>query len=94
MPYRPRGGGRIEVPMARKPTVLRARSRLAELKALRWILAERIDDEKTSARDLAALIRQLREVSVEIEDLSAVASDEKAGVLIDTSDASWQLHSI
>lgn len=76
------------------PTVLGSKNRLDELRALKRILAERIDDPATSARDLAPLVRIQREVSIEVEDLSAVASDGKAGVLIDTSDASWQLHSI
>lgn len=79
--------------MARRPTVLRARSRLAELKALRFILAERIDDEKTSARDLAALVRQLREISAEVEELSVVDAEKSAGV-ITTDDDAWSLRMI
>lgn len=76
------------------PTVLGSKNRLDELKALRHILAGRIDDDKIAARDLAPLVRQLREIRIEIDELEAVKLDEKAGVLIDTSDASWQLHSI
>lgn len=76
------------------PTVLGAKTRLDELRALRHILAGRIDDDTIAARDLAPLVRQLREIRVEIDELEIVKLNEKAGVLIDTSDASWQLHSI
>lgn len=75
------------------PTVLGSKNRLDELKALRHILSVRIDDPATSARDLAPLVRILREVSVEVEDLSAVDAEKAAGV-ITTADDAWSLRMI
>lgn len=47
-------------------------TRLDELKALRRVLASHIDHENTLARDLAPLMRQAREISQEVEELSAI----------------------
>lgn len=44
-------------------------SRLGELHALRRVMAAHLDSENILARDLAALSRQFREVSKEIEEL-------------------------
>ena len=82
------------MPRRRKPpTVLGAKTRLDELKALRYVLAVRIDDERTSARDLAALCRQLREVSVEVEELSAAEAQASAHD-VPESDEVFRLHMI
>jgi len=62
-------------------------TRLDELLQMRKVIASRVDDENTSARDLAALTKRLSEVSKEIEALrkqwaeeaheSEVSSDEQ-----------------
>lgn len=57
------------------PSVSRASSRLDELRALRAVLAAHIDNPETHARDLAALSRQIRDVSKEIEDLEPVEAE-------------------
>lgn len=53
-------------------------SRLAELLAMRRILATHIQHENTLARDLAPLMRQQREISKEIESLQAVEAERAA----------------
>ena len=50
--------------------------RLAEMRAMRLILARAVNSELTPARDLASLTRRLMEVGREIEELEAVASQE------------------
>lgn len=71
-------------------------SRLDELRAMRRVLAAHIDNPDTLARDLAALMRQAREISKEIEDL--VAIEAEAGVSVDdggsTEDAHFKLEAI
>ena len=52
-------------------TVSAATSRLDELKALRRVLATRIDHPETQARDLAAMVRQLRDISKDIEEIES-----------------------
>lgn len=64
---------------ARPLTVLEAAesgSRLAELVAIRAVLARAIDNDKTSPRDLAALSRRQIEVSREIEALRIQEAEE------------------
>jgi len=61
-------------------------TRLDELRALRVILAAHISDENTLARDLAALSRQLREVSKEIEELELADTPDALGRAADTGD--------
>lgn len=46
-------------------------TRLDELRALRRILITHMEHENTLARDLAALTRQVREISKEIEEIVA-----------------------
>ncbi|WGH82517.1 hypothetical protein QDX25_05030 [Auritidibacter ignavus] len=53
----------------------RSGSRLDELKAMRRVLAAHIDHENTLARDLAPLMRQVREISKEIEELEAIEAE-------------------
>lgn len=71
-------------------------TRLDELRAMRRVLAAHIDNEDTLARDLAALMRQAREISKEIEDLEAIEAE--AGVSVDdagsTEDTDFRLEAI
>lgn len=64
-----------------------AESRLDELRAMRRVLAAHIDSENTLARDLAPLMRQAREISVEIEQLEAREAESEA-VVDDSADGS------
>lgn len=50
--------------------------RLAELQAMRLILAGAVQNPKTPARDLASLSRRLIEVGREVEELEALARQE------------------
>lgn len=63
------------------PTVSTAKTRLQEVDAMRRVLAAKIDDENTPARDLSPLIRRLEELSELSEDLRAreveAADDER-----------------
>lgn len=74
-------------------------TRLDELKAMYRVLAAHIDSENTLARDLAALMRQAREISKEIEDLEAREAEESVevdggGVLGDSADVPWRPEAI
>ena len=51
-------------------------TRLDELKAMRRVLAAHIDHENTLARDLAPLMRQVREISKEIEELESLEAEQ------------------
>ncbi|MGP5376383.1 hypothetical protein ACTXM8_10365 [Brachybacterium alimentarium] len=79
--------------MPRKPkpiTVSAAKDRLGELKAMRRILAERVDDESTPTRDLSPLVLRLKEVSVEIEEIEIRdASEAKSALALVKDDTSW-----
>lgn len=61
-----------------EPSVSASQSRLQELRAMRRVLAAHIDNENTLARDLAPLIRQVREISREVEELEAVEAEVHA----------------
>lgn len=69
-----------------------AGDRLEELKAMRRIIVAHIAAETTLARDLAALTRQVREMSKEIESLEARAAEERSEVDSGhgTSDEAWE----
>lgn len=72
-------------------------SRLDELKAQRRILAAHEENPNTLARDLAALMRQSREISKEIEGLEARAAEEEAEGADDangSADARWEPEAI
>lgn len=71
-------------------------SRLDELKAMYRILAAHIESENTLARDLAALTRQAREISKEIESLEARESDDtrKVESTHGAADAQWRPQAI
>ena len=55
-------------------------NRLDELRALRRVMAAHMDAEGILARDLAALSRQFRDVSAEIEELEALEAESGVGV--------------
>ena len=59
-------------------SVSAATTRLEELRALRNVIAARIDHPETLARDIAALSRQLRDISKEIEEMDAVERERRA----------------
>ena len=59
-------------------SVSSAVTRLDELRALRNVIAARIDHPETLARDIAALSRQIRDISKEIEEMDAVERERRA----------------
>ena len=65
-------------PPATMSDAIRTGSRLDELKAMHRVLAAHIDSENTLARDLAPLMRQAREISLEIESLETQKSERQA----------------
>lgn len=76
---------------------IREGDRLDELKAMLRVLSGHIDSENTLARDLAALMRQAREISKEIEDLEAkraVEAEEELGVVVEISDGKFDYSAI
>ena len=81
-----------EKPERRKPlTVLSAAqdgSRLEELRAMRVVIARRLDDPNTPARDLAALSRRQLEIGREIEAI-VISEDEDHSVVAHTDDEAW-----
>lgn len=69
--------------------------RLAELRAMRKVLARVIDDQETPARDLAALTRRLMEVSRDIESEEAKVREQEAQVTAsDAGDGQWRPEAI
>ncbi len=66
--------------------------RLAELKAMRRILVAHMESENALTRDVPPLMRQMREISKEIESLEVRAAEEEVGVLSDndSTDAVWK----
>lgn len=67
-------------------------TRLDELKAMRLILVTHMENENTLARDLAALTRQVREISKEIESLSPSLEKDDLGKAADTDDEVFNPH--
>lgn len=57
------------------PTVSTAKTRLEEVDAMRRVLAVKIDDESTPARDLSPLVRRLEELSELSEKLAAIEAE-------------------
>lgn len=51
-------------------------SELEELNAMRIILAKAISDENTMAKDLPPLTKRLREMTLEYNNMKAVAEEE------------------
>lgn len=75
-------------------TVSGSGSRLDELRAMRRVLAAHIDSPNTLARDLAALVRQLRDISKEIEDLEPVEAEVSVNDDGNRSDSPFRLEAI
>lgn len=69
-------------------------TRLDELKAMRRILVTHMENENTLARDLAALTRQVREISKEIDDLSRSAEKDDLIRAADTSDEKFNPYAV
>ena len=61
-------------------------SRIAELRAMRRIIARRLDDESTMARDLAALSKRQMDISKEIEELMSEEEGDELGKAADSPD--------
>lgn len=72
-------------PMSLSQAVERG-TRLDELKAMRRILISHMENENTLARDLAALTRQVREISKEIEELEMADKPDALGEAAGTGD--------
>lgn len=64
-------------------------SRLAELRAMRRVIARRLDDEDTQARDLASLSKRQMDISREIEDLMAEEEGDELGKAADSPDETF-----
>lgn len=75
-------------------TVSGSASRLDELRAMRRVLAAHIDSDYTLARDLAALVRQLRDISKEIEDLEPVEAEVSVNDDGNRGDSPFRLEAI
>ena len=69
-------------------------TRLDELRALREILVSHIAHENTLARDLAALSRQFREISKEIEELELADEPDELGKAADTDDEAFDPNAV
>lgn len=61
---------------------------------MRRVLAAHIDNPNTLARDLAALVRQLRDISKEIEDLEPVEVEVSVNDDGNRDDAPFRLEAI
>ena len=92
--WNPEGGG--QEPPESYAAAIKSGNRLEELKAMRQVLAAHIDNENTLARDLAALMRQAREISKEIEELEAVEAEQPKGKghIYAVEDAEWSEEAI
>lgn len=75
-------------------TVSGSASRLDELRAMRRVLAAHVDSPNTLARDLAALVRQLRDISKEIEDLEPVEAEVSVNDDGNRGDSPFRLEAI
>lgn len=61
-------------------------SRLAELRAMRRVIARRIDDDSTRATDLASLSKRQMDISKEIEELMLDRDGDELGKAAKSSD--------
>ena len=78
--------------MAEQMTVSEAAAsgdRLAELVAMRTVIARAIDSEKTLARDLASLSKRLVDIGREIEEIKAESESDEIGEAADSPDESF-----
>lgn len=71
-------------------------TRLDELKAQRRILVAHIESENALTRDIPPLMRQMREISKEIESLELQEQERGAEPSVEgsSSDAEWKLEAI
>lgn len=92
-PVRPVGSDETAPPQSYSDAAERG-ERVDELKAMRRVLAAHIDSENTLARDLAPLMRQAREISKEIEELSDVVEDAEMEAGAHVADAKWRPQAI
>ncbi len=69
-------------------------TRLDELKAIRLILVTHMESENTLARDLAALTRQVREISKEIDQLSTAAEGDDLSKAAETDDEAFDPYAV
>lgn len=71
-------------------------TRLDELKAQRRILVAHIESENALTRDIPPLMRQMREISKEIESLELQEQERVAEPSVEgsSSDAEWKLEAI
>ena len=77
------------------PTVSTAKTRLQEVDAMRRVLAAKIDDESTPARDLSPLVRRLEELSELSESLRAREAEAEDDAKVRASDDTpWELMDI
>jgi hypothetical protein len=69
-------------------------SRLDELKAMRRVIARRLDDDSIGGRDLASLTKRLSDMSKDIEDLEVQEAERLAAEGVDAgygaTDAEWR----
>lgn len=68
--------------------------RLAELVAMRMVLARAIDSEKTQARDLASLTKRLFDIGREIEELRTSTEGDDIGKAAESPDETFDPSSI
>jgi len=69
-------------------------TRLDELKAMRLILISHMENENTLARDLAALTRQVREISKEIDELEPSGEKDDLSKAADTDDEKFNPYAV
>lgn len=61
-------------------------SRIAELRAMRRVIARRLDDAQTAARDLASLSKRQMDISKEIQELMTETEGDELGKAADSPD--------
>ena len=61
-------------------------SRMAELVAMRRVIARALDSESTAARDLASLSKRLFDIGREIEELKVESEGDEIGEAADSPD--------
>lgn len=68
-------------------------SRIDELRQMRKVIARRLDDESTAARDIASLSKRQMEISREIEGLVTQEAEER-GQEVSTDDEPWSAEAV
>lgn len=69
-------------------------SRIAELRAMRRVIASRLDDPDTAARDLASLSKRQMDISKEIQELMNETEGDELGKAADSPDAGFDPTSV